>query len=624
MTNYRWNTKGEKKEYYNKLPGSPDEVLMVKSSDNGLLNILQTLTDAGHITTPKQEQWQHIAATLKPYINNRKSVNNFSLAIAGYLRKRGYDEEATTKIISEVFKNTNEKEKRKSNVKQTYQRPIKNIEGYQHLKEVLGKEDLSKLNELTSINNGTVKSKILQYLGRNRDPSAKIVSDHVNDNLELYKNLETNKYYERTTEGQFLEIDDRRIIEFINNEFGVNNISSKRCQEVLKYVTRPVKKNYDLVEFQNGILNTITRNFTTKKKDLHETPKLTLNLNWDNQAAPGEIGEIIDKILYHPEHPRDKEKWLRAVGHAFMGINRIGKMVVVQGPSGTGKSTLTTILKRIFNYSELPTSTINANERFTLHGLVDKDVNIDDDINNGILKSIGTLNTITTGNGLEVEIKGENKTIKAENHQIPRLFANGNTLPPVFGEGHERRLLLIHANNIIGEKDEKEINDNLQGDIIQGGYDQKGMEWLIYSAINKYLDNQDEPLTTKEESAQMKEEYEFKSYPMLKGVEALFSDDYSGLENIEVREVNRWVKAWHIWAYETGKISKEHRKPSIRQISNAMNKAGYSKRNIRYDELVVNTYEDIKLNKAMENVIRPYYTKLASGQGKHGSQPMLI
>ena len=616
VANYRWDEQGNRKEFYKKLPESPDTVLLVKNTDKGLENLLQTLVDNGHITTPKQEQWKEIADIFRHYTTGRKSVNNFSLAIAGYLRKRGYDQQATENIILEVFKNTGDVYHRKENVKQTYERPLKNIEGYQHLKNVLGKEDLTKLSELTSSTNGNVKAKILNYLSRNKEPSVKMVADHVNDNLELYKNLETNKYYERTDNGEFMEIDDRRIIEFCNDEFGVNNISSQGCQKVLKFVTRPVVKNYDLVEFKNGILNTKTREFTTDKALFDETPKIVLNLNWNSKAEPGEIGQIIDKILDHPGHPRDKEKWLRAVGHGFMGYNRIGKMVVVQGPSGTGKSTLTTILKRIFNYSEIPTSVINANERFTLLPMIDKDVNIDDDINNGILKSIGMLNTITTGNGLEVEIKGENRSIRAENHQIPRLFANGNTLPPVFGEGHERRLLLIHAHNIIGETDEREINDYLQGDIIEGKYDDKGMEWLVYTAITTYLDKKDEVLTTKKEEAQMKEEYEFKSYPMLKGVEALFVDDYVGIEYIPVREVNRWVKAWHIWAYEQGKISKEHRKPSVKQISNAMNKAGFHKRTRRDDTIVESVYEDIKLNENMEKVIRPYYSKLATGQAK--------
>jgi len=79
-------------------------------------------------------------------------------------------------------------------------------------------------------------------------------------------------------------------------------------------------------------------------------------------------------ILYNPKYPNNKEIWLKAVGHPFIGANRIGKMIVVQGGSG-----------------------------------------------------IGNLNSVITGNGLEIEIKGENASIQAEAEQIPKLFANGNT-----------------------------------------------------------------------------------------------------------------------------------------------------------------------------------------------------
>lgn len=617
VANYRWNQTGEHKEFYKKLPHSVEKIAYF-NSDGLLEDILQKLVDGGHITTPKQERWGNIADIFRRYYKDRGTPNNYRNAIAGYLRKQGYDQSSTEKIMAEVLKGTGDQEQGKQNVKQTFERPLKSIEGYQHLKNVLGKEDLNRLSELTKSSDGDIKSKIIQILAKNKEASVKLIADHVNNCLELYKNLETHKYYERTIAGRFQEINECRIIEFCNDEFGVNNVSTDRCEKVLKHITNPVKKNYDLLEFQNGMLNTKTEEFTSDKSTFDETPKIALDLNWNPDAEPGEIGEIIDTILTNEKHPNDKERWFRAVGHAFMGYNRIGKLTMVQGRSGTGKSTLTTILKRIFDYSEIPTTVINKNERFTLHPLVDKDINIDDDINNGVLKAIGTLNTITTGNGLEVEIKGKNRSIKAENHQIPRLFANGNTLPPVLGEGFERRLLLIHADNFIDYDDK---DDYLQGDIISGKYDNKGLEWLVHTAITLYWQNKDKPITTQEDEARMKEDYEFKSYPMLKGIEAVFRDDYSGIQNIPVREVNRWVKAWHIWAYENNKISREHRKPSIKSISSAMDRAGFSKRAFRYEDVVINQYEDIILNEGFKTRLQEYYD-LMKGKEKKGQEKL--
>jgi len=598
---WRWDTKGELKEYYKKLVESPDTVAMVDNSDDILLAIIQDLKDGGHIKTPQDDQYQKIAAVFKPYTENRNSINNFSLDICGYLRKNHFPEEATSKIIKEIFKGSHDLQNRLNNVKQTYERDIKKIRGISGLKEVLGKEDIEKLKDLTQQSNGDLKSTILKYIIKNKEPSVKILADYINESLELYQNLETKYFYEKTNTGQFMEIDERRIIEFVNDEFGVNSISSTKCIGVLKHITRPVEKNYDIVEFKNGILNTKTKEFVADKTQFNKTPKLVLNIDWNPTAEPGRIGQIIDEILTHPARPNDYEKWLRAVGHAFMGYNRLGKLVMVQGPSGTGKSTLTSILKRIFNYSDLSTSIITKNERFKNYPLVDKDVNIDDDINSGILKDIGFLNSVITGNAMPVEIKHEKKMIHPNNEQIPRLFANGNTLPPVLGEGFERRLLLIHAENKI---DYNKKDDYLQGDIIQGKYDKDGLEWLVYTAINTYWDKIDEPITTVEDEAKMKEEYEYKSFPLKRGIELLFKDDFQPLSYIPVREVNMWVKRWCLYAFKENKISRDHKRPTNTQIKKAMDYAGFDQEIYHDGHSTKRVYRDIALNQDMVNMMK--------------------
>ena len=70
---------------------------------------------------------------------------------------------------------------------------------------------------------------------------------------------------------------------------------------------------------------------------------------------------------------------------------------IVVGPPGTGKTTLATILNRIFNCSNVKTTDLNKAERFRLFPIIDKDVNIDDDLNNGVLKDIGVLNGLVSG-----------------------------------------------------------------------------------------------------------------------------------------------------------------------------------------------------------------------------------
>lgn len=593
--NWRWNLEGTGKEHYKHLPVSHDDILIVDNADLILKHMLNRLEEMGLLISEEQLKVIEIINLLKPFVREVER-NKYACAIAGYFYKEGYTQEITEEIIKGVFEGDEELySNRLGLVARTYQEKDKrNIKGWSYLKQYLSPQVAEDLQKSIGGKGANLKSKILQKLMKNTEPTAKLLADYVNQELDLYKNLNTLKYYERTPEGGFHEINEDRVIEFCNEEFGIHAISSKRCNQVLNFVTHPIKKDYNILEFTNGVLNTETREFIEDKTFFDVTPKMSLPFRWNPEAEGNKIEEVINQILDNSNYPEDKDLWFRAVGHALLGVNRIGKLVIVTGPTKTGKSTLTTILKRIFNYSSIPVITITKNERFTLYPMIDKDINIDDDINNGVLKNIGNLNTVAMGNGLEVEVKGENKSIKAENKEIPRLFANGNTLPPVLGEGFDSRLLLIHAENQIPHDQRLET---LQSDILNGMYDHD-LEWFVYTAVNKYLDKIDEPLTTEDMEAKMKEDQEFRSYPLSKAIDMIFNEDIVNEPVLKVKEVYQAIKLWCKWAYKTGKISKEHLKPSTRAMTRAMDHAGYLKKKVRVDESDYEWYyEDIEFSK---------------------------
>lgn len=592
VSDYIYNDKGEMVPY-KRVDESPDTILSVRNTDEILNRLLIDLEDQGHSITPTTEYTTQIANLIGR--NLREGTrNNLVFSFSGYLRKNGFTHETTTQIVRQAFRNDNEITERLKVVDRAYRKDINDLEGWNGLKDYLNGKDLKELESLVVGDELELKTTIMRLLAKQKEPSNKLLADYINSELTLYKDPKVLKFYERREDGTIIEIDNIRIEEFINESFGTDKISSTKCKMVLKYVTKHIKRDYDVILFNNGFLNTRTRVFNSNKEELEEIPKLSLPFNWNPSAQKGRIGDLIDNILDNPNYPNNKELWMRAVGHAFMGGNRIGKMVMVQGEAGTGKSTLTTILKRIFtgNFSEIKTQTIVKNERFTLHPLIGKAINIDDDIANGMLKGIGNLNTVVTGDGLQVEVKGENNSIQAETEQIPKLFANGNTLPPIVGTGFERRLLLIHADNQI----KYEIKDEyLQSDIISGNYDKDGIEWLIYTTINLYLDKVNEPITNKEDERKMIKEYEFKAYPLKKGIESLFEDSYGDDDYMSRNDVYKYVKEWCKEAYKNGLISSEHRSPSIKAITKAMDSAGFNsiRKQINGDRIYV--YECIRL-----------------------------
>lgn len=572
VSNYIYNKNGEK-VHYTKLDESPVVIQSVDNSDNVLNKLIMDLEVKGYQINPVNEYISQIADIISR--NLREGArNDLALSISGYLRKRNFKYETTIEIVKTAFKHDEELQERLELVDRAYQKDIKSLKGWNGLKDHLNGLDLMELDTLvvgTEIDNRT---SIMQILAKQKEPSNKLLADYLNDELTLYKDPKILKYYERKMDGNIIEIDYLRIEDFMNEAFGRNQISTSKCKSVLQFVTNHIRRNYDVILFKNGFYNTVNREFNPNNNELKEIPKLSLPFNWNKDSEPGKIGKLICDILDNPKCPDNKDLWLKAVGHAFIGSNRIGRMVMVQGESGTGKSTLTTILKRVFtgNYSEIKTQTIVKNERFTLHPLIGNAINIDDDISNGILKGIGNLNSIITGNGLQVEIKGENRSIQAEAEQIPKLFANGNTLPPMIGSGIERRLLLIHADNQISYNDR---DDYLQADILSGKYDDDGIEWLIYKCINLYLDNASKPITTKEDELQMKREYDFKAYPLKEGINEIFEVSYVETDFMEKKEVHRHIKEWCVEAHQKGLISSEHINPSVQAINKAMDKAGF-------------------------------------------------
>lgn len=602
VSDYYYNKNGDK-AHYTKLEESPDTIKIVTNADDVLNRFLVILEEKGYSVTPATDYKRQIADIISRNLREG-SRNDLIFSTTGYLRKNKFTYEDTIQIIRMACKDDEELTERLKVVDQAYQQDPKRLKGYSGLKDHLNGTDLKELETLVVGDEISLENKIRRGLAQQKEPNPKLLADFINSELTLYKDPKVFKYYERQEDGTITEIDSIRIEQFMNNTFGANQISSTKCKNVLKYITNHINRNYNILVFNNGYYNTETREFNPNKEDLKAIPKLSLPFDWNPEAEGGRIEELIGEILYNPKYPNNQEMWLKAVGHSFISGNRIGKMVMVQGESGTGKSTLTTILKRIFtgNFSEIKTQTIVKNERFTLHPLIGKAINIDDDISNGMLTSIGNLNTVITGNGLEVEIKGENRSIQAEAEQIPKLFASGNTLPPIIGTGIERRLLLIHADNQIPYED---MDESLQYDILSGKYDKNGIEWLIYTAINLYLDNIDTPIVSREDQQVMKREYDFKAYPLKCGIEEIFEESYEPTDFIEKREVHKLVKQWCNNAYKKGLISSEHRKPSIQAINKAMDKAGFSTGRRTIGDETPQVYIDIQLKPHWKQILDP-------------------
>ena len=616
------------KEEYNQVKDSPDNVLVVNSTDEVLSEIIKDIQDKGLWTPPlkktvrivehnrevkKEEETRDLIKILKGYVKEG-TRDELAKAISGYLYKKGYSLDKCTSIFQGIFKNDEEIDHRIDLLERTFEKPKKEVAGIGALRELLSPRDINNIKSIVEnrkkpdrkeidFNVIDIDERIAYYLEYGYNVTDKMIIESVEKNSTLFFESSTLNYYVKNGDDTIRQIDSLFIVNHCNSLFGYNEFSRKQCERALNYITRPIMMKPYVLQFTNGMLviNNDDNTLTFKENEFCEDfiPKIIFPFKWNSNAEGGKIKDAVDNILSTKQKgfQDNKNVFLKCVGHSCMGGIEKGIFPIIVGKPGAGKSTLLTMLKRFLTYSEVPIPDIIKNDRFSLSPMVGKHVNIDDDLQSDVWKGIGKLNTIITGNGGSVEIKGENDRITLTSYNTPKLWGGSNAVPPVVGDGFQRRMIIIIADiNISPDK----VDDSFQMDLLNGKYDE-GLEWLVYESINKYMDTRNSRFISDEHKEAMIKEHKFKSDPIKSAIEFIFCD--SEVNDLEVRVVNREIKNWFRWATRKGFVFEEHKRPSTKSIKAGMDRAGYSQATKYYvDEEsgrsgTHRVYEDIKLNK---------------------------
>ena len=403
-----------------------------------------------------------------------------------------------------------------------------------------------------------LKSKIKKTFAKHQAPTKQMLVDYINLSDEFFVVHDIKKRFKKTSHG-FVEITVRDISNFFNNEFGYNKVSMKKCYECMDYITRELAIDYDIIQFKNGLYNTLTGEFMQDKFASENIPKLNLTTFCYIENAAREFKETklyseLQEIL-----ATDRDKWknwneeifYKSVGSCYHATNVAEKMFIIVGQSDSRKSTILQIIKRIFNnnYCNLKIQQIVKNDRFELVPTVNKAILIDDDASDLQLKNIGNLNSFVTATGLYVEFKNMNDGVYLDEYNTPRIWCASNELFNVIGSGFKRRLCLILADNVF---DRDKSSKHYMIDIKNGERD-KELELMISYSLQLYESKKDQAFLTKEQEDEMFKEFEFKSYAERRFVQDVFTyadeigeqldlmsiDESSGIK-IDNVDVGRW------------------------------------------------------------------------------------
>lgn len=521
-------------------------------------------------------------------------------------------------IIESSIKVKKNQSKIISVIKPIFKKNNKELTKTKKLKELFSKaaaEDIINITkEIKNINEGKyikkfVDCKIYNILENDGQPPAKLLTESIEQYCDLCVDNSTSKYYakikNKDEKKHLREINSHTIENYCNEAFGYNKINSDICSRVFKFITRDIEKDYSLLEFSNGSLKLNKKDYEFLKDEFFtdRIPKIVFPFEWNSENnEDNKIEDSIKNILKCDEEGFEDNIniWYRCIGNACMPTNENQIATILTGPQGTGKSTLLSILKRIFNSSEVSFQDIIANKRFTLYPTIDKDINIDDDIKSGAWRAIGKLKTFISGNGGYVEKKGENDGILFTPHNTPKLFGAANELPVVDDEGFERRLILIKAINKIPINT---MDGKFQVDILEGFYD-KYLGKIIYDAINLYYENKRKVISSEENKKAMFNEWKWKSEPLEMIIdnsfrsptteEMLLDEEYY----IPVSEVNSRIKFYLNEAFHEKKIYSSQKNPSLRKIKAIMENKGFIQKKIAAtneygDRTTINVYIDI-------------------------------
>lgn len=324
-----------------------------------------------------------------------------------------------------------------------------------------------------------LRLKIFELIETNKEIKPLLLSNWLISKYDFVLD-ETGTVPYRISEKGYIKMDCHEVIELLSLTFGENITTPKKAEEVLSQIAQKrIEQDYNIIQFSNGLFNTATGEFVNDVKEVDCLPKFMSPLsfpvedwtNWDGLDEKYKNTPLYTEIKTRLscDWEWNEDLFYYWVANCLMATNELEGFVIFYGGQDTGKSTLTTLFKRIFkDYTSMVKleDLNNSNKsRFASADTIGNHINIDDDIASATLEDTGSLKSFVTGTGLRVEPK-YGKGVNLNRYTTPKFMCCANNLPKCERrEGYHRRLILILVPNTIEKTDNAYINNIENGKI---------------------------------------------------------------------------------------------------------------------------------------------------------------
>ena len=225
--------------------------------------------------------------------------------------------------------------------------------------------------------------------------------------ISNYHFIKLNKRLHVYSDGIY-HYDTDYIYSAIRDVFLKIKINQRR--EVLAYIEDKAPKVKDLADakyiaFNNGIYNLSTGQLEDFRPDIVITNKIPHNYNY--QAYNSDMDTVLDRLSCNDDKMRDLLEEM--AGYCFYRRNELRKAFILIGDKANGKSTyLDCIVNMVGEDNTSALDLKDLGDKFRPSGLVGKLLNAGDDIGDEFIADPSTFKSLTSGEKVRAEFKGEN------------------------------------------------------------------------------------------------------------------------------------------------------------------------------------------------------------------------